>query len=208
MPLNEKGLSALDYILLDDPSSVEIGQKEVHEGAPSVVRRNEHVQTGGYFKSVPVQSLVDGSSAKKQPAHPRRSTRSTSSPAVVSQSSDPISVDSGAEDDANVITSVIDVKPSKKRFRKFLVRQLNESKRTVPERSIPAVDEVKKSKAVLKKKVKSGTSKSTSPEGRVSAGGVEEATSSVLVDEKKKKVEEKIEMVLKEKPEVVKGKGL
>ncbi|MFS7889927.1 hypothetical protein Hanom_Chr00s000005g01612711 [Helianthus anomalus] len=114
MPLNVKEISALEYILLDDPCSVEIVQKEVPEGAPSVVRRNEHVQTGGDFKSVPIQPLVDGSSTKKQPAPPRRSTRSTSSTAVVSRYSDPISVDSDDEDDANVITSVIGVKPVKK----------------------------------------------------------------------------------------------
>ncbi|KAJ0540808.1 hypothetical protein HanRHA438_Chr09g0377431 [Helianthus annuus] len=228
-------MSALDYILLNDPSDVEINQKEIPEGAHSVVRRTEHVRTAGDFEGVPIQLIVDSSSAKKQPALPRRSTRSTASPNVASHSSDPISVDSGDEDDANVIAFVIGVTPVKKEvpeapsgagdvpdqqisvvLKKLneskkisaVLKKLNESKRVVPERSVQVIDEVKKSKIMLKKKVKGSASKAVSPGGGVSVGGVEEAASSVMVEEKKKeKVEEKVEVVLKEKPEAIKGKG-
>ncbi|MFS8012784.1 hypothetical protein Hanom_Chr14g01325001 [Helianthus anomalus] len=44
--LNRK-MSVLDYILLDDPSTVGIEQREIPEGGPSIVQRTEHVRTIG-----------------------------------------------------------------------------------------------------------------------------------------------------------------
>ncbi|KAF5791718.1 hypothetical protein HanRHA438_Chr09g0409671 [Helianthus annuus] len=72
-----KEMSALDYILLDDPSAVEIEQREIPEGGPSIVQRTEHVQTAGDLESVPLQPIMDDSSIKKLPAPVRRSTRRT-----------------------------------------------------------------------------------------------------------------------------------
>ncbi|MFS8026882.1 hypothetical protein Hanom_Chr16g01491881 [Helianthus anomalus] len=83
-----------------------IEQKEIPEDGPSIVRRTEHVRTAGDLESVPIQPIVDSSSAKKQLVPIRRSTRRASSPNVAPQSSDPISVDSGDEDAASVIASV------------------------------------------------------------------------------------------------------
>ncbi|MFS7984720.1 hypothetical protein Hanom_Chr11g00989861 [Helianthus anomalus] len=219
--MNDKQMSALGYILLNDTSNVEINQKEVSEVNPSVVRRNEHVTTGGDFESVPIQPLVDCSSAKKQVAPSRQTTRSTGSAAVASQFSDPISVDSGNEDDANIIASAIGVKPVKKETLEVsseaggaldqqisvVLKKRNESKRVVPEKYAPAVDEGKTLKTVLKKKSKGGASKIVSPWKGASVVGAEEPVSSKVIDEKKKKVEEKVDVVSKEKPEVVKGKG-
>ncbi|MFS7993320.1 hypothetical protein Hanom_Chr12g01092651 [Helianthus anomalus] len=190
-------ISALDYILLNDPFGVEIEQKEIPEGGPSIFCRTENVivrfgsqyalsaypswfktrpdgegihplirkllfpfttdvgyhRTARDLESVPIQPIVDSSSAKKQPAPTRRSTKATSSP-------NPISVDSGDENDANVIAFVTSVKLVKKE---------------VPETSGRAGD---------------------APGQKISA--------------KKKKMEkvgEKVEMVLKEKVECDKGNG-
>ncbi|MFS7908981.1 hypothetical protein Hanom_Chr01g00089461 [Helianthus anomalus] len=60
-------MSALRYILLGDPSGVEIEQREIHDGGPSIVRRTEHVRTAGDLESVPLQPIMDGSFAKKLP---------------------------------------------------------------------------------------------------------------------------------------------
>ncbi|MFS8026122.1 hypothetical protein Hanom_Chr16g01483231 [Helianthus anomalus] len=57
-------MSAFDYILLGDPFGVEIEQKEIHEGGPSMVRRTKHVRIVGYLESVPLQPIMDGSSTK------------------------------------------------------------------------------------------------------------------------------------------------
>ncbi|KAJ0726164.1 hypothetical protein HanPI659440_Chr12g0467161 [Helianthus annuus] len=107
-------MSALDYILLDDLSGVEIEQREIPEGGPSIVRRTEHVRTAGNLESVRLQPIMDGSSTKKLHAPVRMSTRGTASSIVVPQSSDPISIDSGDEDDASVVASVTRVKFMKK----------------------------------------------------------------------------------------------
>ncbi|MFS7900635.1 hypothetical protein Hanom_Chr12g01168801 [Helianthus anomalus] len=164
--------------------------------------------------------LVYCSSAKKQVALSHRSTRSTTSPAVASQSFDPISVDSGNEDDANAIASVICLKPVKKetpvvsseacgvpdQLISVIFKKLNESKRVVPEKYVLVVDEGKKLKTVLKKNPKGGASKTVSPRKGASTFGVEEAASSKVVDEKKKKKKKNVDVVLQDKPEVVKGK--
>ncbi|MFS8021189.1 hypothetical protein Hanom_Chr16g01424511 [Helianthus anomalus] len=201
-------MSALDYILLNDPSDVEIEQKEIPRGGPSIVLRTEHVRTAKDLESVSIQPIVDSSSAKKQHAPTRRSTRETSSPNVAPQSSYPISVDSGDEDDANVITSDTGVKLVKKEVLEasggagdapgqhisIVLKKLNETKRIVPEKAI---------------QVKGGSSKPTSHRGGVSGEVEKEPVSSVVVEEnkKKEKVEEKVEMVLNEKCGGCQGEG-
>ena len=75
-----------------------------------IFRRTEHVRTAGDVESVPLQPIMDGSSAKKLHA-PVRGTVSTS---AISQSSDPISTNSGDGDDASVVSSVTRIKLVKK----------------------------------------------------------------------------------------------
>ncbi|KAM0063474.1 hypothetical protein Hdeb2414_s0003g00091281 [Helianthus debilis subsp. tardiflorus] len=174
----------------------------VPEGNPYVVHRNENVTTGGDFESVPIQPLVDYSSSKKQVAPSRRSTRSTSSPLLlpnlltlsllivtVKKETLDVSSEAGGAPDQQISA---------------VLKKLNESKRVVPEKSAPSVDEGKKLKIVLKKKKsKGGASKIVSPRKGASVVGAEEPVSSKVNDEKKKKVD----VVSKEKPEVVKGNG-
>ncbi|MFS8001761.1 hypothetical protein Hanom_Chr13g01194211 [Helianthus anomalus] len=88
VPICFAEMSALDYILLNDPSNVEIDQKEIPEGGPSIVYHTEHVRTTGNLESVPIQPIMDSSSAKKKHA-----------PSC-----------SGDEDDANLIASITGVK--------------------------------------------------------------------------------------------------
>ncbi|KAJ0457109.1 hypothetical protein HanIR_Chr15g0770091 [Helianthus annuus] len=107
-------MGALDYILLDDPSCVEIEQREIPEGGPSIFCRTEHVRTAGDVESIPLQPIMDGSSAKKLHAPVRRSTKGTISTSAISQSSDPISTNSGDGDDASVVASVTRIKLVKK----------------------------------------------------------------------------------------------
>ncbi|MFS7977705.1 hypothetical protein Hanom_Chr10g00907181 [Helianthus anomalus] len=161
-----------------------VGQKgmyfcEIPEGNPSVVRRTEHVRTAGDFESVRVQPIMDGSSAKKPPLPVRRSTKGASSlDQEVPEAS------SGACEVPG--QKIVDV-----------LKKLNESKRSVPEKVVPS----KSSKIVLKKKVKGSSSKPTSPKGGVSANFQGESTSSLV---EKEKVVEKCQVAEKEK--VVKEK--
>ncbi|MFS7948806.1 hypothetical protein Hanom_Chr06g00564171 [Helianthus anomalus] len=168
--VDREEMSALDYILLDDPSHVEIEQREIPVGGPSIVRRTEHVRTTGDLESVPLQLIMDGSSAKKLHAPVRMSTRGTVSTSAISQSSYPISIDSVDEDDVSVVASVNRIKLVKKEVVpeasggacdassvkiSAVLKKLNESKRNVPERSTKALEvgssEVKASKPVSKK---------------------------------------------------------
>ncbi|MFS7970607.1 hypothetical protein Hanom_Chr09g00822901 [Helianthus anomalus] len=164
--VDQKEMSALDYILLNDLSRVEIEQKEIHEGGPSIVHRTEHVSTDGDLESVPIHPIVDSSPAKKQPALTRRSTRGTSSP--------------NAPKASGVAGDIPGQKISD------VLKKLNETKRSVPEKVVQVSSEVKTSKIVLRNKVKGGSSKSASPGGEVG---------------------EKVGMAVKEKVEVDKGKG-
>ncbi|MFS7945199.1 hypothetical protein Hanom_Chr06g00521341 [Helianthus anomalus] len=207
--VDRKEMSALEFILLGDPSGVEIEQREIAEGSPSI-------------------PIMDGSSSKKLSIMVRRSTRGTASPRVGPQSSDPISVDRGDEDDASVIAYVTRVKFVKKEVvleassgvgdaygRKIVVvlKKLNETKRNAPKRSTQVVgsSDVKESKPVAKKKVKWGSSKPTSSRERASGEVWKEIVKSDVstVDKEKEmgKVEEKVEEVVKEKFVVDKGKG-
>ncbi|MFS7961760.1 hypothetical protein Hanom_Chr08g00718881 [Helianthus anomalus] len=102
---------------------------------------------------------------------------STVSPAVASQSSDPISVDSGNEDNANVISSIIGETP-----------EVSSEVGGVPDQQISAA--LKKLNE-SKKKSKGGASKTATPGKGASAVGVKE----------------NVDVVLKEKPKAVKGKG-
>ncbi|KAM0058662.1 hypothetical protein Hdeb2414_s0005g00172641 [Helianthus debilis subsp. tardiflorus] len=166
-------LLVVSGICQDDPSGVEIEQREIPEGGPSIVRHTEHVRTAGNLESVPHQPIMDGSSAKKLPAPVRKSTRGTASSSVVPQSSDPISIDSSDEDDAGVVVSVTGVKFLKKEVVpkasggaddasslkiSAVLKKFNETKRIVPKRPTQAlevgVSDVKVLKTVSKKKIK------------------------------------------------------
>ncbi|KAF5805567.1 hypothetical protein HanXRQr2_Chr05g0210861 [Helianthus annuus] len=210
-------MSALDFILLNDPSGVEIEQKEIPEGGPSIVRRTEHVRIVVNLESVPIQPIMDGSSTKKLHVPIRRSTRGASSPNVVPQSTDPISVDSGHEDDTSVIASVTRVKLIKKEVSEasygagdapglkicIVLKKLNETKRSVPEKVVSVSSGAKAPKLVLKKKVKGGSFKPASPKEVFMV----KKEKIVAKDGVKDKVEGKMEMVVKENVEVDKGKG-
>ncbi|MFS7961843.1 hypothetical protein Hanom_Chr08g00719801 [Helianthus anomalus] len=194
--LNDKGMyllclpyfafTALDYNLLNDPSNVEINQKEVHEDNPYVVRRNDHVTTGGDFESVPIQSLFI---------------------VLLPRSKLPLLVClPNLLVPPLIIASVIGVKPVKKETPEVsseavmapdqqvadVLKKLNETKRVVPEKFIPVVDDGKKLKTVSQKKQKGGASKIASHGRGVSVVDDEEAASSKVVEKKKENVGEKM----------------
>ncbi|MFS8033682.1 hypothetical protein Hanom_Chr17g01572421 [Helianthus anomalus] len=143
-------MSALDYILLDDPSGVEIEQREIPEGGPSIVRRTEHVRT------TPLQPIMDGSSAKKLLALFEGLPGELFLP-----------------DDANVVASVTRIKLMKKEVVpeasgrtgdasslkiSVVLKKLNETKKNVPGRSTHALEvgssEATASKPISKEKPK------------------------------------------------------
>ncbi|MFS7920051.1 hypothetical protein Hanom_Chr03g00219731 [Helianthus anomalus] len=88
--------------------------KEVLEDCPSIIRHTEHVQPAGDVESVSYQPIIDGSSVKKLPLPVIGSTRGASSVSAATQSSDYISINSGDEDNAYVISSVTGIKLVKK----------------------------------------------------------------------------------------------
>ncbi|KAJ0490051.1 hypothetical protein HanHA300_Chr12g0451001 [Helianthus annuus] len=153
-PLLSTTMSTLDYILLSDSSGVEIEQRKIPEGSPSIVRHTEHLRNAEDLESVPLQPIIDGSSAKKLSAPVQRSTGGIASPSVAPQSSNTISMDSGDEDDLSVIASVIGVKFVKKEFPEasggandayrlkifVVLKKLNETKRSVLEKSAQTLE--------------------------------------------------------------------
>ncbi|MFS8026874.1 hypothetical protein Hanom_Chr16g01491801 [Helianthus anomalus] len=80
--VDQKEMSALDYMLLNDPPGVEIEQKDIPEGGPSIVLYTKHVRTAVDLESVPIQPIVDNSFTKKQLVPIHRSTSGASSPNV------------------------------------------------------------------------------------------------------------------------------
>ncbi|MFS7919054.1 hypothetical protein Hanom_Chr03g00208401 [Helianthus anomalus] len=102
----EDTMSAFVFIMLEDPSIVDVETKEDPASHSSIIRHTKHVRTEGDLSNVQVQPVIDASMGKKAPHSVRRSTRGTSFVGATSQSSDPIFVNSGDEDDVNVIASM------------------------------------------------------------------------------------------------------
>ncbi|MFS7913834.1 hypothetical protein Hanom_Chr02g00146381 [Helianthus anomalus] len=202
--LNDKG--ALDYILLNDPSKVEINQKVVPEGNPSVVRRNEHATTAVDFEMFIFSPLliVHLPRSKLPPLAglPDLLVPLLLLPNLVTLSLLIVPIKMETPE----VSSEVGVAPDQQVA--AILKKLNKTKRVVPKKYVPAVDDSKKLKTILEKKPKGGASKIASPGKGVSVVDTEEVASSKVFNEKKKeKVEEKVNVVSKEKPEVVKGKG-
>ncbi|MFS7939104.1 hypothetical protein Hanom_Chr05g00447801 [Helianthus anomalus] len=181
--VDRKDMSAVDFNMLEDSSAVELESKEVLVGRPPITCCTEYVRPVGDLANVLVQLVRDAYVGKKASCPVRRSTRGASSVGATSQSSDPVSIDSGDEDDVDVIASLTGIKlvktegiqeivrdvvgvfaaPSKADISAML-KKLNESKQTVEKRtqmkvSKDVVSGSKQSKASVKKKVKVGLSK-------------------------------------------------
>ncbi|MFS7939096.1 hypothetical protein Hanom_Chr05g00447711 [Helianthus anomalus] len=164
--VDRKDMSALDFNMLEDSSAVELESKEVLVGRPPITRCTKYVRPVGDLANVLVQLVRDAYVGKKASCPVRRSTMGASSIGATSKSSDPISIDSGDEDDVDVIASLTGIKLVKTEGIQEIVRdvKLNESKQTVEKQtqmkvSKDVVSGSKQSKASVKKKVKVGLSK-------------------------------------------------